>query len=224
MSKRFQDDSKIWPSLCRPQKGCHTRLAPAIAYVRLPHAEAFRVGAVEIGTMFQAHRSHRFQKACDQRIDLRNVAHGHGPTDAMVRAAGERGIVFRAKKVRQQLGVAPASGTGGSPVVVIPGVTAKVHHAVGGARAAQHTSAREFHAPVVAMLLRHRLVSPAELWVENGEGHGGGHPDERVEITGAGLDQADSHVSTFAQAIGQYAARGACAHNDEVVALRWHGG
>ena len=40
----------------------------------------------------------------------------------------------------------------------------------------------------------------------------------------AGLDEADGHIRTFAQAVSQYTARSACPNDDEVVAVRCHGG
>src|SRR5665213_1828220 len=179
MSERIHDDFEVGSSLGRAQKGGYPRFPPAVAYSPLPHSEPFGIGTIKIRAVLQAQRPYRFQKAGDERIDLRNVADGHWPTDMMVGAVGKGRIVFRAKKVREQLGVAPASGAGRGPVVVVAGMATRVDHAVGGTRASQHASPRQHRTTVVAVWLRYCLVSPAELWIQDREGNGSRYPDER---------------------------------------------
>ena len=93
--QRVDDHLQIGSPLSRMQERGYSRFPSAVADGSLPQAESLRIGAVEVRALRQIQCARGFQKTGHERIDLWNVADGHGPTDLMVGTVRKCRVVLR---------------------------------------------------------------------------------------------------------------------------------
>ncbi len=207
---------------CRAQVGHRGRIPSAVADRSLSQPVTFGVRAVEILAAPETERAHRFQERGNHRIGPRDVAHPDWSAPAVPGRVRVRIVALGADEVRQHVAIAPARVAHRGPVVEVPRLAAKVHHAVDRARPADHAPARQRDAPVVECGLRLGHEAPVERRPGNRRGNRRGNMDEGMAIFAARLEETDRVARIFGQSGREHAAGGAGAHDHEVERVGHH--
>ena len=164
---------------------------------------------------------HRLEESAEERVsDRPPLQHQRAVAAAVLVGPGQAGL--HALEVRQAMRVVPARHARTCrPAGVIERVATLEDHPVDAARAAEHLPASVVDAPPVQIRLGLRLVLPVVEPAADRERQGGRHVDENVPpvVRPPGL-QHQNPVSGGGQPVGQRAARGPAADDEEVVAFR----
>ncbi len=109
---------------CRPQKGLGGGLTPATADDALAKADAFVGRAGEVFGAGKAQARGGGDEIPVQPIRPARPHHVHGTAVTVVGGHRQILVVLAAHEVRQHLGITPAGGTGGDPVLVVTRIAA----------------------------------------------------------------------------------------------------
>ena len=214
--------SRLLRARAGQQVGHCGRIPSPVADRSLPWPVTFGVRAIEVVAALEAERAHRFQERWDHRIGPRDLAHPDRSAVPVIVRVRERIVALGADEVGQHFAITPAPVAHRGPVVEVPRLTAKIHHAVDRTGAADHVPARQRDAPVVQCGLRHRHEAPVERRPRNRRTNGRGNMDERMTIFPTCLEEADRVPAILRQPGREHAAGGAGAHDHEVERVRHH--
>ena len=181
--------------------------------------EALLAVAVHVVGELVAGLLHRLEERAEQRIGRRAPLE-HERTVAAAELVGAREARLHALEVRQAVRVRPVGQAGiGGPPLVVERVAALEDHPVDAARAAEHLAAGVVDAPAVHVRLGLRLVLPVVELAPDRERQRGRHVNEHVPavVGPAGFEHQHARRGILAQAIGEHAAGGPAADDDEVV-------
>ena len=131
------------------------------------------------------------------------------------------GVALHALEDRQHVLIAPAAVAELGPVVVVLALAAHPHHAVDGARAAQHAPARHRDRPPAGVGLGLGGVEPIDARPRDELGKADRHARERMRLA-AGLEQQHLMATILGEAVGE---RGTCrsgADDDEIDSMLVH--
>ena len=199
--------------------------APAAPGGAVHRREAFLPVAVEIVGTLEPGFHAGFDEGLEQRVDGLRPGDGKRTVAAVVGIrSGVAGL--RLAEVRQAVPVRPLLQAGDpGPLVVVERISADVHHAVDGGRAAEHLPARAVHAPPVHPRLRIGDVGPVVGGAVLRIGERGRHPNAPLPPRhGASrLDEQDPRFRVLGEPAGEHAPGGAGPDDDVVVAGGGHG-
>ena len=130
-------------------------------------------------------------------------------------------VVLDALEHRQHVLPAPAAIAELRPVVIVLPLAAHPHHAVDGARPAEHFSTRHRNLAAAGVVLRLGLVEPVHAGPVDEAREADRHARERMRLA-AGFQQQHLVAAAFGQAIGERGAGRACTDDDVVGRERGH--
>ena len=146
------------------------------------------------------------------------------PAERIVCLGGQ--AVLHPLEVRQAVCVVPVGHARvRRPALVVQRIAALEDHPVDAARPAQDLPPGVVDAPPVQVRLWLAFVFPVVEAAADGEGERGGHVDERVPdvVRTARLEHEHPRARVGGQPVGQGAASGSAANDDEVIGMGCHG-
>ena len=212
----LDDDPQVGPLHGRAQEAVGRVPAHAPALVDFEEARTLVVAVVEIGAGLDAEflraLLHRFEDLPAQAL-LRDLPAAAG---RMHRACSGV-MVFGLQKIGQDIVPRPAGIAELAPVVVVRRLTAHVDHSVDRRASAEHLAARIDEASPVEARLGRSLHHPVRARVAHAVQVSDWNADPVVGVAAPGFEQEHAGARVFRQAVRQYAAGGAGAHDDVVV-------
>ena len=194
-------DRQVLALLCAGQVGPRARPAPRAVDRGLVVADAFLVGAVEVGIVGNA----RLDGGVVHRLGERRLPGMVGDLErpaGAVELVAAADIVLGLLEVGQHRIVVPALAAALAPFVVVGGVAAHVDHAVDRAGAAQHLAARLVHDAVVELGLRLRVEHPVHLRIVEGLVVAERNVDPGIGVARSGLEQQHAKAAVLGEAAG----------------------
>ena len=193
--------------------------APTAADVAVEAGEALLAVPVDVVGELVAGLLHRREERSEQRVG-RGPALEHERPAAAAELVGAGEARLHALEVREAVRVRPRLHARiGGPALVVERVAALEDHPVDAARAAEHLAARVVDPPAVHVRLGLRLVLPVVEPPADRERQRRRHVDEHVPLVvgPAGLEHEHARRGILAQPVGEHAAGGTAADDDEVV-------
>ena len=228
VGKTIRQHRQIGAPLRRLQKSRRGRIPPPVPLRHLAVAHPIRVRAVEIRAFGNLQQPRRFDETHRGRIARAEIGDVQQPARPVIGRIPPNLIIFGAHEIRQHFPKRPARIAGALPIVIIPGISPHIDHAVDGTGPAQHLAARRVDAPVARMRLRHRGETPVQALMFEQPQQPQRDMDQGIRVTRTGFDQADLIARVLGKTVGQHATRRARAH-DDIVELKFlsravHGG
>ena len=180
-------DGQVGPLHRRAQIGERGAAPAHLAHGQLVIADAFLLGAVEIGVGPEPGLLRGGDKGVVQFVAGAQIGDVERPAGAViiVRAAL---LVLGAAEIRQHVVIAPADAAELPPIVEILPLAADIDQPVDRAGAAEHLAARPRDAAAVEPRHRLGLELPGDLGVVDVAVEPGRDVDPRVRVLAAGLD------------------------------------
>ncbi|MPN16200.1 hypothetical protein SDC9_163538 [bioreactor metagenome] len=125
-------------------------------------------------------------------------------------------LIFRAHKVRKQLGIAPACSAQCGPTVEIRAITAHVDHAVNGRGATQPLATRQRNAASGRPAFGLGLMAPRIFWVVDHLAPARRHVDQQILVTSTAFEQQDPMSGVFGLPCSEGSTCRACSDDDVV--------
>ncbi len=211
----------------RIQVGARGGQPAAPVDVPVERGEALLAVTVHVVGEFVAGLLHGGEERIEQRVggwaSLEHQRPGV-PAERILLVGGQ--AVLHPLEVGQAVRVVPVGHAGvGRPALVVQRVAALEDHPVDAARPAQDLAPGVVDTPPVHVRLGLALVLPVVEAVADRDGERGGHVDERVpDVVGAAcLEHQYPRSGVGGQPIGQCAACGSAADDDEVISMSCHG-
>ena len=203
------------PARGRFQVAVHHAPASPPVLQHLVVAHAFLAAGVVIGIERLAVLLRGLQEGLGHRIAFRDFMQAHGAVVAAPRAAFL--IAFDLAEQALGLGPVPARRAGRLPAVVVRRLAAHIDHAVDQRGAAHALAARHGDAAAVHVVLGLGGEAPVVVGIDQQLGKSRGNADPGTAGLVAGLQHQHAVLAVGAQAVGQDAAGGAAAGDDEIV-------
>ena len=194
--------------------------APALVDGALRHGDAFLIGTVVVAIVLDADGLGRLDEAVVELAALRVV----GDLERALAAADlavAAGVALHALEDRQHVLVAPAAISQLRPMVEVLALAAHPHHAVDGAGAAEHASARHRDRASAGDGLGLGGIQPVDARPGDEPGEADRHARQRMRLA-AGLEQQHLVASVLGQAIGERRPCRARTHDDEIDRMLVH--
>ena len=184
-------DLQVRPLHRRAQIGERGAAPPHLAHGQLVVADAFLLGAVEIGVGLEPGLLRGGDKGVVQFVAGAQIGDVERPAGAVIIVPAAL-LVLGAAEIRQHVVIAPADAAELPPIVEILPLPADIDQPVDRAGPAQHFSARPRDAPAVEPRHRLGLELPGDLGMVDVAVEPGRDVDPRVRVLAAGLD--DEHL------------------------------
>jgi hypothetical protein len=209
-------DGQVRPLHCRTQIGQRGAAPPHLAYGQLVAADAFLIGAVEIGAGLEP----GLVRGGDERVvqfvagaQVGDVERTAGAVIIVLAAL----LVLGAPEIRQHIVIAPAETAELAPIVEILALPADIDQSVDRAGAAKHFSPRPRDAATIESRHRFSLELPGDLRVIDVAVEPGRDMNPRVRVLAAGLDHEDLGAGIGRETVRQHAPGRPGSDNDEII-------
>ena len=156
--------------------------------IDLKIAATFIIAAIEVVRLWDAYLGRRLAKSGQNfPIDTRFLNSPFAICTVHVIAAGK--MVFSYAEIGQNVVPGPAHVAHLPPLIIVPGLSAHVDHAVDGRTAAQNLAPGVVDGPAIQAWFRLGLVAPIRSWIAQGVKVTNGNMDPVIIILAASFQQ-----------------------------------
>ena len=193
---------QIGPAAGRVEVGIGGTPAPVAEHGAVSFADAVLPAVIEVVIPGQSHLEGGGHEGFREWVVNAAAERLQGPLGT-VPLAGLRHVALGADEVGEAVGEAPAGVSELGPLVVVGLIAAEIHHAIDGARAADHLAAWQEEHAVPKVSLGRAAVAPIQSPRLHQRQEARRHSDEGVAVPLAGFKQHDLRRGVCRQPVGK---------------------